>query len=613
MFLALKKSFNGLWHSHTVGLLLIIIGTITTLSAGVFIAHELVFGTRIYPNLSLATTDLGMLSFAEAEKTLTGVTATFATEGFTFLYEAETFQTTPTELGIIVDNHALLEQVKRYGRHEWWLGDAQKKLELVFSKQSIEPAIEFIPGTAANAVFDQIGTKLDVPEVDASLVYGEEDWLILESKQGLRVDQQALTSAIKQAVLILKPTTINIPMMVTEPTVTAEMLEPLRAQAMQWTSQAIQLMDESGELRSVAPEELTTWISSAVNTQNQLILTFNTEVARQALWVWAEASYNQPLQNGVFEMSGSRVTNFVPSKNGRSINLDETLAAVDQALERSETAVTISSQVLEPEVKTGDANDLGIKELTATGTSYFTGSSWARIENIKVATSKLNGMIVMPGEVFSFNETVGDISSNTGFVEGLIISGNATVPGVGGGICQTSTTMFRAILNAGLPILERNQHSYRVRYYEVAGPGYESGSPGIDAAIYSPSLDLKFLNDTEHAILILTHFDGANKKLVYELYGTPTGRQVEISTPKVYNQRAAPPPVYFDDPTKPVDYLNQIDWAVAGAETEFTRTTTYPTGEVKTDTYHTNYRPWSAKYERGTMASEPEPVVAPTV
>ena len=194
-----------------------------------------------------------------------------------------------------------------------------------------------------------------------------------------------------------------------------------------------------------------------------------------------------------------------------------------------EIVVEIPIITTEPKVKTADVNNLGIKELIGKGESLFAGSIPNRIFNIKKAALNMNGVLVAPGETFSFNKYVGDISAAGGYKSAYIIKEGRTVLGDGGGVCQVSTTLFRAILAAGLPIEERTAHAYRVHYYE------EDSQPGFDATIFTPDVDLKFKNDTPAYILIQTAMDEAQTKLVFELYGTSDGRKVSISKARVWD------------------------------------------------------------------------------
>jgi vancomycin resistance protein YoaR len=250
--------------------------------------------------------------------------------------------------------------------------------------------------------------------------------------------------------------------------------------------------------------------------------------------------------------------------------------------------------VVKPEITNENVNSLGITDLIGEGTSLFYHSIENRIYNIQLAANRLNGLLIAPGEVFSFDKALGDVSSFTGYKQAYVIENGKTVLGDGGGVCQVSTTLFRAALHAGLPIVERNPHAYRVGYYE------EDSGPGIDAAVYVPSVDLKFRNDTGHSILIQAFADTQNLRLTFDLYGTKDNRVVTIGDPVVSSQTPAPATLYQDDPTLPKGEVKQVDFAADGANVYFTRTVSKDGKVVIADKFISNYRPWQAVYLRGT-------------
>lgn len=305
--------------------------------------------------------------------------------------------------------------------------------------------------------------------------------------------------------------------------------------------------------------------------------------------------------NALFTVSNNRVTAFQQSSNGQAIDYKKLTAQLDshvQKIVREETPKNIFLQipvtVIEPEIPTEKANNLGIVEVIGQGVSHFAGSIPNRVHNISLAASKINGVLIAPNEVFSFNKAIGDISKYTGYKEAYVISGGKTILGDGGGVCQVSTTLFRAALNAGIPIEERYGHAYRVGYYE------QQSGPGLDATIYVPSVDFKFKNDTQHHILIQTYLDPSAMSLTFTMYGTSDGREVTVTQPVISSQTPAPPPVYQDDPTLPKDTVKQVEYAAAGAVVTFSRTVMKDGKVYISDNYTTRYRPWAAVYLKGT-------------
>lgn len=307
--------------------------------------------------------------------------------------------------------------------------------------------------------------------------------------------------------------------------------------------------------------------------------------------------------NALFSFENGKVSAFRLASDGRTIDeeaVKKELAEIIHTIALSENlppkqiTIAVPIIIVEPEIATDKANDKGITELLGEGVSFFRGSIENRAYNINLAASRLNGLLIPPGEVFSFTKAIGDISTKTGFKQAYVIENGKTVLGDGGGVCQVSTTLFRAALNAGLPIEERHQHAYRVGYYE------QNAGPGIDAAIYSPNIDFQFKNDTKHSILIQTNLDLAHAELRFQLYGTNDGRAVTITKPVILSESPAPEPLYQDDPTLPKGEVKQVDFAAPGANVFFTRTVTKDGKEIISDKFISNYRPWQAIFLRGT-------------
>ncbi|MEK7559148.1 MAG: VanW family protein [Patescibacteria group bacterium] len=305
--------------------------------------------------------------------------------------------------------------------------------------------------------------------------------------------------------------------------------------------------------------------------------------------------------DSLFNFQNGKVTVFKPSKDGQDVDLEKLNKEISTkansvifSQKPDFVSITIPVKILKPNITTEKANNMGIKELIGTGTSLFQHSIPGRIYNVNLAASRLNGVLVKPDEVFSFNKILGDVSAFTGYQQAYIIQNGRTVLGDGGGVCQVSTTLFRALLDAGLPIVERQAHAYRVGYYE------QDSLPGIDATVFSPTVDLKFKNDTGNYILIQTYIDPSVLRLTFELYGTKDGRAVLMTSPVILSRSSAPADVHQDDPTLPKGQVKQVDFSAAGANVYFTRQVTKDGKEIISDKFASNYRPWAAVYLHGT-------------
>lgn len=308
-------------------------------------------------------------------------------------------------------------------------------------------------------------------------------------------------------------------------------------------------------------------------------------------------------KDALFQFENNKVTLFATSSTGRKLNREKTRQLVQSFVYSSAhqdsvmptgADFSLPVETVLPKVTTQSSNSYGIKELLGRGSSKFYGSIPGRIHNIELAASRLNGHLIAPGTVFSFNDNLGDVSAATGFQPAYIIKEGRTVLGDGGGVCQVSTTLFRAALNTGLPITERYAHAYRVGYYEQESP------VGIDATVFAPTHDLKFKNNTDNYLLIQTKIDISNYSLSFEIFGTNDGRIVETTKPVFLSQSPPLPDLYQDDPTLPKGVVKQVDWKAPGAKVSFDYKVS-KNGEILTkDTFFSNYKPWQAVFLRGT-------------
>jgi vancomycin resistance protein YoaR len=313
----------------------------------------------------------------------------------------------------------------------------------------------------------------------------------------------------------------------------------------------------------------------------------------------SEDKYNLPAKNALFKFENGKVVEFRKETNGLKILTDQFLPDFDKAVNSFKTdpankKIVLKSEVIKPEIKLSDINEYGIEEFIAEGKSDYTHSIPQRVHNLTLAASKFNGVLIPKGKTFSFVETIGDISSLTGYQPAYIIKDGKTVLGDGGGVCQVSTTLFRAALNAGLPIIERNAHAYRVGYYE------NDSQPGFDATVFAPTIDLKIKNDTPGYILIETEIDKENNLLTFKFYGKKDNRRVEVSKATVYDISAALPTKYQDDPTLKKGVTKQVDYAAGGAKAFFSYRV-FQGDKLSIDTkFYSNFRPWAAVYLVGT-------------
>ncbi len=237
---------------------------------------------------------------------------------------------------------------------------------------------------------------------------------------------------------------------------------------------------------------------------------------------------NRLPQNARFEMNGEgQVTQFAVPERGQELVLTDTAVLINQYLVQQQRSVPLAVVVTQPSIDSADdITALGITTKLTSGQTDFAGSPRNRIHNITVGTARYHGLLIPPGHDFSFNEHLGPVTAEAGFKPELVIKHNVTTPEFGGGLCQVSTTLFRAAVQAGLDVTVRRNHAYAVRYY---------GTPGFDATIYPPYTDLRFTNNTPGYILIQARVEGT--RLLFDFWGTPDGRTVAVDGPYPYDRQ----------------------------------------------------------------------------
>jgi vancomycin resistance protein YoaR len=285
---------------------------------------------------------------------------------------------------------------------------------------------------------------------------------------------------------------------------------------------------------------------------------------------------------------------------GLRLKQEETVAALRDALLSRDHELLLPVEELTPQITAQTLPTLGIVEPVAEGVSSFAGSADYRITNIKAGAARMNGVLIPPGAEFSFNTQLGAVDESNGFVQGYAVIGNRTQLEWGGGVCQVSTTVFRAAFWGGLPITERHAHPFYISWYD-AFSFPNAAAPGMDATIYTGVQDFKFVNDTAHWMLMETEADTERQVLMVRLYGTKPDRTVNIIGPEVTNR--VPPParaVYISDSSLPNGTVKQTDRARQGMDINVYRVITEGGQRRGPELFFTRFKPWPDVFVRGT-------------
>ena len=438
---------------------------------------------------------------------------------------------------------------------------------------------------------DNISTQIDQPFVPTELIIKDKKISVSNGSIGLKLNQTKTQEQIINNLNFANfNETIQLPVESIGSTPNQDKINQTISRAQKLIGKSVVLITPSDRV-TLNDQTLISWIDFDNGFQEDKIDLYSQNTSQ---------SFKHDPVDAVFKFENGKVLDFQTAKNGVSVNADQLSQDIISAftsLENSDKTsyeFNLSYQTTEPKITNSDVNNLGIKELIGSGTSTFKHSSATRNVNIAKGSSIVNRILVAPEETFSFVKSLGEVTLEAGYAKAYIIRQGKTELDVGGGICQVSTTLFRAMLNSGLDITERKAHAYRVSYYE------EDSKPGFDATVFIPSPDLKFTNDTGHYVLIQSVLDMDNRRLTYEIYGTSDGRKTEITNYRQWDATPAPPDVWIDDPTLPAGKTVQDEHSIPGLKTAFDWTVKDKNGNViHQKTFQSNFVPWAAVYRRG--------------
>ncbi len=572
-----------------VGLVIFILGT------------RVAYSGRALPGVSAAGISVGGLTEPEIELAL-GEILSYPRTGRVLMTDGTRYWVaTPGELGVALDIPRMADQALTVGRE----GGALLQLTDFFSAWSsgVEvPTTVLFDQRAGAAYMNALAAQIDQPQLEATIGV---DGVQVAMRPGQIGRQLEIERSLEQlAPVFASLHDAEVPLTVKE-------TPPMVLDASEQGQIASEILEAPLTLTA---EDAGPWTIDQQSLAEMLRFNLNQERAQYEVGIdlLALSAYLEPLapellrepENArfVFNDDTRELDLLAEAVIGRTLDIPASIEAINQGLANGEHEIPLVFELEQPMVGSdATAAELGITEEVSVVSSYFAGSSPARIQNITTSAAPFHGLLIAPGETLSMAEILGDISLDTGYAEALIIYGNRTIKGVGGGVCQVSTTLFRAAFFGGFGIVERNPHAYRVSYYEQ-GPG--SPGPGFDATVYVPLVDFKFTNDTDNWLLSETYIYGS--QLLWKFYSTGDGRQVQISGPQISNKVDAPKPLYKLNRDLSEGEIKQVDFEADGMDVLVTRTVTRDDDVLHRDTINTHYLPWRAIYEYGPGTELPD-------
>ena len=571
------------------------------------IGFELLYLGRIYPGVSIANIAVGGLSPSDAADKISE-NIDFPSAGRVVITgQDQNWLTSPAELGLFLDPDITAQNAFKVGRSGNIFQRFSDQFNAWYYHNDIPLSMILDERMAFNYI-DHLAQQINTPVVEPSLKIENTEVLIQPGQVGHQVNFEATMDLLTAQIRSLQDGVVPLIITDTNPKiknieVQAELAKNILSEPLKLTMPKDQPDNQGPWVFN--PPDLAEMIAFEPVEQNGDAYY---EVALSGNQIRTFLSQLEPVlsiepENSRFIFNDeTRQLELIESAViGRELDIEKSLALIQERVIQSDHEIPLEFTFTPPSVlDDAKAEELGITELVHAETSYFFGSSGPRIQNISAAASRFHGVLIAPGETFSMARALGDISLDNGYAEALIIYGDQTITGVGGGVCQVSTTLFRAAFFSGFPIAERHAHAYRVSYYEKdAGNQIDSRLAGLDATVYVPIVDFKFTNDTSNWLLMETYVNPTYRTIIWKFYSTSDNRTVDWETTGPTNIVEAPEPIYKENPELEKDEIEQVDWEADGADVTVQRTVYRDDEVLLKDTFFTHYEPWQAIYEYG--------------
>lgn len=571
----------------------------------IYAAFQMWYAGRIFPGVMVSGVNVGGLTPSAAAVRITQQFS-FPQGGKILLQDGEqSWLVSPGQIGLYLDPETSALNAYRVGRSGGIFRRLRDQYNAYANNELLAPVLIF-DERVAYQVLGSLAGQIDKPVVEASLQVQGTDVLVRNGQTGRALDMAASLALVTAQVQTLQDGIVPLVVRETPPAILDASAQAELARTILSAPLTLSLAQgEDGGPWTIDQQKLATMLTF------QRVEDGQSAEYRVALDTGQLISYLSSLgpdlerypQNArfIFNDDTHELEVIQHAVIGRTLDVAASLKVIQEKVGAGEHGAELQFAYTNPPItdeKTGA--DLGITELVSSETSYFYGSSADRVQNIQAAAASFHGLLVAPGETFSMASQLTDISLENGYAEAVIIVGGRSVKGVGGGVCQVSTTLFRTAFFGGFPIVERHAHAYRVYYYEkVAGNRIDTDLAGLDATVFVPLVDFKFTNDTPYWLLMETYVNPSNSSITWKFYSTGDGRTVEWDTTGPTNITPAPEPKYVENPDLAKGEIQQVDWEAEGADVSVDRKV-YRNGSLYfEDTINTHYQPWQAVYEYG--------------
>ena len=548
---------------------------------------------RIFPAVTVAGVPVGGMPIHQAAVALADRADAIESSPITFIHDDQSWTATLRGVGVSIDANEALDRAVAYGREDSAFRRLRSVAALARSGEQLAMPIS-LDYKQLDRWFDEIDLGLGSPPRNASVEIQGTNVVIVPEVDGVVVDRDRARAEVESQLLNLTPIEAKLPVSTKIATVRVADLEPARELLLRAMSNPIQISNAGG-LWTLPATDLAQFLRQDVVLGETGAAAIHLGLDRDKLAAWLEERLGAAIETEPVDAevgwNGERLVSVVPSVDGARLDAAKLAERVEGSFFGSGGTVEAPVTHVKPTIDSANLDKFGITTLLGSGQSNYSGSSDGRSTNVEVGASLLNGTLIPPQSEFSFNGSIGWIDEDKGFVEAQVIDGEKIGKDIGGGICQVSTTVFRAAYLSGLPITEWWPHRFRIGFYE-----FDGWKPGLDASILQPTedpatwADFKFENPSSHWMLIESWADGVN--VVVNIYGADLGYDVESTGPTWgAKTQMLPPQEVVDDELDPGTVsLGQV--AGIGEELSHYRVVRDRNGEVLWErSFYTKYFP----------------------
>jgi vancomycin resistance protein YoaR len=581
---------------------------------------SLFFIGRIMPGVSMNGIPLSGLTVEEASAAITASYRFPETGNVLLIDEQNTWPVKPMQLGFYLDPLASANSAYNAGRRGGLMPVLLQRVNVFTQSVQVQPSFIFNQKTAVDAL-NSLALQINQPVQEANISIEGTQVIVQNGQSGRVLDVAATLNAITNQIQTMQDGVVSLVVHQSDPIILSAEAQGELARAVLSEPLTLTLpADASGQIASfqIQPSDLAPLLTFA-KVESDTSAQYQIAVSQPLMAGWlnsmkSELETEPENTRFIFNDDTRQLEVKQPAVIGRTLDEDQSILSINQALQNGQHTAALGFTYTNPAVTdqmTGA--ELGITELIAEDITFFAGSSQERVQNIKIAAERFHMLLVAPGETLSMADVLGDISPENDYVSALIIVGDETVKGVGGGVCQVSTNLFRVVFKAGFPVLERHPHAYRVGYYEQvnASGSHNSNLAGMDASVFVPLLDFKFTNDSPYWLLMETYVNPSYNSLVWKFYSTNDGREVSSVSTGLTNIIKPPDPVYREKSDLPQGTKEKKEYAVDGADITVTRTVTRNGEVLFSDKFFTRYEPWGEVWEYGPGTEIPTPTPSP--